>query len=479
MTADPAGLPPAAGFPPRAAPLSAPSGPPCWKPAIPGSPGLFCLLLAPPRPLPRPAGLLLPQRSHPQLPGALGRPREPSGASSGSWWACSLRLFYRLQRGYDLTAVSSRAMEAALRARGVRRVAHLPFGVPGALPGGSWRPRRPPRNRGRAGRIRLLYAGRLDREKGVDLLLEVLPGPVCEPGGRPGVGGRARGLCRSLRRLRASPLPLPGLPGRPGPGARRLRLPSRPPGARAPSRPSASACWRPWPAASLVVGPDRGGTGGAARGGRLALRSSAPGTRRTSSGPPGPPSPRPGRSRATPPRCRRSRAVAERYGTWDEAVARMVARYAAGGAPGGLPVAADSADRRRRNGGRLISARACSSACTTSRPSTWTASAGPRRCSASWESGKVAYLFVPEYHGGYPSAGDAAFIDWCRADSVLSGCSGTCTATTTWKPRSGLATAAFTGGPHGRPRSLQAAASDGGGGGVPGPGRRGPTRHAC
>jgi uncharacterized protein len=27
---------------------------------------------------------------------------------------------------------------------------------------------------------------------------------------------------------------------------------------------------------------------------------------------------------------------------------------------------------------------------------------------------KIAYLFVPEYHGGYPAAGNAAFRDWCR-----------------------------------------------------------------
>lgn len=29
---------------------------------------------------------------------------------------------------------------------------------------------------------------------------------------------------------------------------------------------------------------------------------------------------------------------------------------------------------------------------------------------------KVAYLFVPEYHGGYPSASDPAFAAWCRQD---------------------------------------------------------------
>jgi predicted deacetylase len=29
---------------------------------------------------------------------------------------------------------------------------------------------------------------------------------------------------------------------------------------------------------------------------------------------------------------------------------------------------------------------------------------------------KIAYLFVPEYHGGYPAAGDPAFRAWCREE---------------------------------------------------------------
>jgi uncharacterized protein len=29
---------------------------------------------------------------------------------------------------------------------------------------------------------------------------------------------------------------------------------------------------------------------------------------------------------------------------------------------------------------------------------------------------KVTYLLVPEYHGGYLSSGDPAFIEWCRTD---------------------------------------------------------------
>lgn len=82
-------------------------------------------------------------------------------------------LFYRLQREYDLTAVSSRAMEERLKARGVRAVARLPFGVPSHFLEGAFVPDARPAP-GEAG-PGLLYAGRLDRDKAADMLLEALP----------------------------------------------------------------------------------------------------------------------------------------------------------------------------------------------------------------------------------------------------------------------------------------------------------------
>ena len=239
-------LPPAARLPRVLRLIRRRPGRTCWRPAIPGSPGLLPAA-PPPGPLPRPAGLLLPQRSHAQLPGALGRPRRLPRRASACWSASSLRLFYALQRGYDLTAVSSRAMEDALR--GARRAQRGPPALRRArfLPGTS--PSPSPGSRGR--RFRLLYAGRLDREKGVDLLLEVLPALLESPSA-PGVrfGGRARGLCGSVRRVRASPLRLPGLPGRRGDRCATRTTPMTSSWPRAPSRPSASACWRPWHAAS-------------------------------------------------------------------------------------------------------------------------------------------------------------------------------------------------------------------------------------
>jgi alpha-1,6-mannosyltransferase len=75
--------------------------------------------------------------------------------------------FYRMQRGYDLTVVTSRTMEAGLQGHNIAPLVYLPFGVPTSflMPV----PDRPETPR------RLLYAGRLDREKGIELLIGALP----------------------------------------------------------------------------------------------------------------------------------------------------------------------------------------------------------------------------------------------------------------------------------------------------------------
>jgi alpha-1,6-mannosyltransferase len=77
------------------------------------------------------------------------------------------KIFYRIQGGYDLTAVASRTMEESLVKHGVRSVAYLPFGVPDLFFANL-----PIRN---SGTKKLLYAGRLDSEKGIELFLASLP----------------------------------------------------------------------------------------------------------------------------------------------------------------------------------------------------------------------------------------------------------------------------------------------------------------
>jgi glycosyltransferase involved in cell wall biosynthesis len=73
------------------------------------------------------------------------------------------RLFYRVQRAYDLTVVSSAVLQRRLAARGVD--AELaPLGVPGIYLD---TPLTRPRRLEGGGHMRLLYVGRLNREKGI------------------------------------------------------------------------------------------------------------------------------------------------------------------------------------------------------------------------------------------------------------------------------------------------------------------------
>jgi len=138
--------------------------------------GLFCLALA--RPLvPRCAVSAFyhsdPVRTWTEPWAAAPGPLEPARRLAA---AAAARLFYALQRRYRVTLVSSPAMEQHLRSRGVERVACVPFGTdPRFARAAPVRAARPDGTR------RLLYAGRLGREKGADLLLEVLPRLLGDP----------------------------------------------------------------------------------------------------------------------------------------------------------------------------------------------------------------------------------------------------------------------------------------------------------
>jgi alpha-1,6-mannosyltransferase len=81
-------------------------------------------------------------------------------------------LFYRVQRSYDLTVVSSRTMQGHLRDRFVD-AALAPLGVSEVFLEGLPPARRQQSASPRA--VRLLYAGRLNQEKGIRLVQAVLP----------------------------------------------------------------------------------------------------------------------------------------------------------------------------------------------------------------------------------------------------------------------------------------------------------------
>jgi alpha-1,6-mannosyltransferase len=82
------------------------------------------------------------------------------------------RWFYRVQQMYDLTLASSAGAERALRAGDVRNVLRVGFGVDRRFLAVG-RARRPTCGHGTG--MRLLYAGRLQSDKGVDLLLAAIP----------------------------------------------------------------------------------------------------------------------------------------------------------------------------------------------------------------------------------------------------------------------------------------------------------------
>jgi alpha-1,6-mannosyltransferase len=231
------------------------------------------------------------------------------------------KVFYRLQRGYDLTAVSSRAMEASLRSRGVAKVAHLPFGVPAPF-------LEPLARSAAAGPVRFLYCGRLDREKGVDLLLEILPA-LLEVGnievtvvGRGSYAPRFQAFIHPRYRF---------LGYLEGPAAVREAYDAHQvflaPGS---FETFGLGVLEAMARGMAVVGPDRGGTA------ELLQEAASPylfpaedaaaflraARAAAVAGP-----------EALLDQGRRARGVAERYGTWDKAFSRMVERYAVEAGP--------------------------------------------------------------------------------------------------------------------------------------------------
>lgn len=237
-------------------------------------------------------------------------------------------LFYRLQRAYDLTAVASRTMEERLRARGVRAVAYLPFGVPAHFLEGAAGPEAPasgafdpgakavPGN----GRIGLLYAGRLDRDKGVDLLLASLP-ELLKRNVKVTVMGRGAmaGAFSSFRHERYRFLGFVADPAevRAVYDAHHVLL------APGPHETFGLGVLEGMARGLVVVGPDAGGTGELLREAESPFRfpaGDAEGFREAVA-----------KALTCDWRAEfaRSRSLALRYGGWDDAIGRMIKRYSA------------------------------------------------------------------------------------------------------------------------------------------------------
>jgi alpha-1,6-mannosyltransferase len=135
-----------------------------------------------------PMGLLARRRGHTQLVSSFFH-GEPIGTYVAPWATRGLgqslrgaalesadRCFFRVQRMYDLTVTSSPWVERLLRGRGVRDVLLSTFGVDPRFLDVGRRRCREKRGQGR----RLLFAGRLQGDKGIELLLLAIPALVAD-----------------------------------------------------------------------------------------------------------------------------------------------------------------------------------------------------------------------------------------------------------------------------------------------------------
>jgi len=110
---------------------------------------------------------------------------------------------FRLQQRYNLTLTSSAWVEDMLRARGVSPMTRVPFGVDPIFfdVGRNRAPQRP--------RARLLYVGRLQADKGIDLLIRAIPDLLRLPSATLTVVGQGPAAAQ-LRALASSTLRVEG-----------------------------------------------------------------------------------------------------------------------------------------------------------------------------------------------------------------------------------------------------------------------------
>jgi alpha-1,6-mannosyltransferase len=224
-------------------------------------------------------------------------------------------LFWRLQASYDRTLVASSSMERRVRQAGIGRVDLTPFGVEPMFLEGAPR-------QATAGRpARLLYAGRLQKEKSFDLVIEVLPQLLARPGVHVTIAGDGP-YADAVRRLAHPRLSVTGYVRDRG-SLRELYRTHDILIAPSATETFGLAALEAMATGIAVIGADAGGMGDLLRQGQSPFAFEA----------------RNGESllraaleaidadRTEP--ARQSRGVAEGYGTWADAIARQTSLYCA------------------------------------------------------------------------------------------------------------------------------------------------------
>jgi alpha-1,6-mannosyltransferase len=272
---------------------------------------LFCLFT------PFPAGTIRSAFYHSDPVDTYLRPW--ASGSLGRWLTDRFAaLFYRLQRRYDAVLVSSETMEAKLEAKKVPRTVLVPLGVDPVFFEERATPE-PSEAEKESGAVRLLYLGRLDREKGVDLLLKGIPRLLEDPRIQITVGGRGQysGDFRRVDHPRYRFLGYIESDREVAELYRRHQVFLAP----GPHETFGLAPLEAMASGLVVVGPDRGGTGEMLRGLPSAFLFqagdadrfcdavfAAAGSDLSAEG-------------------RRAREYARSYGTWDAAIGRMTDHY--------------------------------------------------------------------------------------------------------------------------------------------------------